>query len=182
MTKTVTRISLGLGIALIALGITGGVHAFAQNTNQGPAPFTGRGMMRPGGPMGPGGRGGPGGPMGMLPMLAPRLGLTDTQRDQIKKIAQSHRGEWQALADRALAAHQSLNEAVTADAIDESLIRQRSADVAAVEADVAIARANAHAEVLQLLTADQKAQLKTMQSQMKNRMQGRQQARRARRG
>jgi Spy/CpxP family protein refolding chaperone len=182
MTKTVKRISLGLGTGLIALGITAAAHAFAQNTNQTPGPFSGRGMMGPGGPgrggqMGPGSRGGPGGPMGMLPMLAPRLGLTDTQRDQIKNIAESHRGEWNALAARARVAHQALNEAVTADAIDEPLIRQRSADVAAVEADVAIARAHAHAEVLQLLTDDQKARLKTRQTQMKDRMTRRQTAR-----
>ena len=175
MTRTVKRISLSLGIGLIALGITAGVHAFDQNTNPDPGPLSGRGMMHPGGP-------GRGGPMGMLPMLGPRLGLTDTQRDQIKNIAASRRGEWKALADRTMAAHQALNEAVTADAIDESLIHQRSADVAAVEADVAIARAHAHAEILQLLTADQKAQLKAMQSEMKNRMKNRQEARRGRRG
>jgi Spy/CpxP family protein refolding chaperone len=165
MTKTVKRILLGVGTGLIALGITAGAYAFAQNTNQDPGPFTGRGMMRPGGP----GRGGPGGPMGMLPMLGRRLGLTDTQRDQIKNIVSAHRDEWKALAGRAMAAHRALHEAVTADAIDDSLVRQRSADVALVDADVAVARAHAHAEVLQLLTADQKAQLKTMQSEMKNR-------------
>ena len=137
-------------------------------------------MMRPGGPV-RGGPMGPGGPMGMLPRFGPRLGLTDTQRDQIKNIAESHHGEWTALADRARAAHLALNEAVTADATDESLIRQRSADAAAVEADLAIARAHAHAEVRQLLTADQKAQLKTMRSEMENRMKSRREARRGRR-
>ena len=79
---------------------------------------------------------------------------------------------------RRIAPHQALHGTVTADAIDESLIRQRSADVAAVDADLAVARAHAHAEVLQLLTADQRAQLKTMQSEMKNRMKGRQDSRR----
>ena len=38
---------------------------------------------------------------------------------------------------------------------------------------MAVARAHAHAEVLQLLTADQKAQLKTMQGEMKRRMERR---------
>jgi periplasmic protein CpxP/Spy len=180
MTATVRRIAFGVGAGLIALGVTAGVYATAQNTNQDPRPFSGRGRG-PGGPGGPGRFGGPGGPMGMLPMLGPQLNLTDAQKDQIKNIAASHKDEWKALADRARTAHEALNDAVTADAVDESLIRQKSADVAAVDGDMAIARAHARTEVLQILTDDQKAQLKTMQAEMKKRMKGHDQARRERR-
>jgi periplasmic protein CpxP/Spy len=118
--------------------------------------------------------------MGMLPMFGPQIGLTDTQRDQIKSIADAHKDEWKALADRARTAHEALNDAVIADAIDEASIRQKSAEVAAVDADLAVARAHAHAEVFQILTSDQKAQVKKMQAEMKNRMQNRPQARRGR--
>ena len=59
------------------------------------------------------------------------------------------------------------SDAIGADTIDEALIRQKSAEAAAVDADIAVARAHARAEVFQILTADQKAQLKTMQAQMK---------------
>lgn len=173
MTKTAKRVSLSLGIGLIAIGITAGAHA--QDTNPSPGSF--RRMVGPGG-AGRGGPMGPGGLGGMLPMIGRRLGLTTTQRDQIKNIAESHRNDWKALADRALAARRALNDAVTAGAIDESLIRQRSAEAAAVQADVAVARAQAYAEVLQVLTADQKARLKTIQSKMKNQMKPRQDARR----
>jgi protein CpxP len=172
--------ALAFGAGLIALGVTAGayLHAQDQNTSPQPPPFRGRGMG-PGGPgRGPGGPGGPGGPMGMLPMLGPRIGLTDAQRDQVKAIADSHGDEWKALADRGRAAHEAVNAAVTADAIDEALIRQKSAEAAAVDADMAVARAHAHAEVLQILTADQKAQLKKMQAGMKKRMNGRPDARR----
>jgi Spy/CpxP family protein refolding chaperone len=183
MTSTVKRIALGVGASIVALGVTAGVYAHAQdqNTNQDPRSFRGRGM----GPGGPGGRGGPmgpAGPMGMLPMFGARLGLTDAQIDQIKNIAESHKGEWKSIADRARTAHEALEDAVTADAIDEGLIRQRSAEVAAVEADMAVARAHTFAEVVQILTADQKAQLKTMQAEMKKRMKGRLEAGRQRRG
>lgn len=179
MTATVKRVVLGSAAALVALVAGAGafVHAQDQNTNPPPRPFMGRG-----GPGGPGGRfggpGGPGGPMGMLPMLGRELNLTDAQRDQIKAIAESHKAEWKAIGDRERAARTSLNDVVTADSIDEAAIRQKSSEVAAVEADLAVARAHAHAEVLQILTADQKAQLKTMQAQMKKRMQDRPQARR----
>jgi Spy/CpxP family protein refolding chaperone len=155
MTPSVKTMLLGAGGLLLAIGTGAGafIHAQDQNTNQ--PPFT-----RPGGL----GRGGFGGPMGMLPMLGRALNLTDAQRDQIKAIAASHKDEWKALADRERTARTALMAAVTADTIDEAAIRQKSSDVAAVEADAAVARAHAHAEVAQILTADQKAQLKSMVS------------------
>ena len=166
MTALVKRLAVTLGAGLFAVGLGAGayVHAQDQNTNPPPRPFRGRG-----GPGGPGRFGGPGGPMGLLPMLGPQLGLTGAQRDQIKAIADSHKDEWKALADRARAAHVALDDAITADKLDEAAIRQKAADVAAVDADMAVARAHAYAEVLQILTADQKAQLKTLQSEMTQR-------------
>ena len=173
---TTKRLALGLATGVLVLGVGAGVYATAQNTNQDPRSFS-RGMG-PGGPGGRGGpfdsaqgrRGGPGGPMGMLPMLARELNITDAQKAQIKTIADSHRDEWKALGDRARTAHEALQQAVTADTVDEGLIRQRSAEVAAVEADMAVARARAHAEVFQLLTPEQKTQAKTLQSQVQERM------------
>jgi Spy/CpxP family protein refolding chaperone len=160
MTATMKRLALTLGAGVIAIGVGAGayVHAQDQNTHPQTAPFRGRGM----GPGGPGRFGGPGGPMGLLPMLGPRFGLTEAQRDQIKAIADSHKDEWKALADRGRAAHMALDEAITADEVNDALIRQKSTEASAVDADMAVARAHAHAEVLQILTADQKAQLKTM--------------------
>jgi protein CpxP len=159
MTKN--RWTLGVITAVLVVGIGAGVKAIAQNTNQGAPPFRGERM----------GRGmGPGGPMGMLPGLGRELNLTDAQKAQLKTIADSHRDEWAALADRARTAHQKLQEAVTADAVDEGLIRQRSAEVAAVDADMAVARARAHAEVFQILTAEQRTQAKAWQSQAREHM------------
>lgn len=112
---------------------------------------------------------GQGGPMGMLPMLPREIQLTDAQRDQVRSIADTHRDEWKALADRARSAHDALNNAVTAETVDETTIRAKSADVAAVEGDMAVARAHAHAEVWQILTADQKAKLKELKAQFSSR-------------
>ena len=64
------------------------------------------------------------------------------------------------LADRARTAHGALQAAVTADTVDDALIRQKSAEAAAVGADMAVARARSDAEVFQILTADQEATLK----------------------
>ena len=163
---TTKRLALGVATGVLVLGVGAGVYATAQNTNQDPRPFS-----RDGGPGGRGGRmGGPGGPMGMLPMLARELNITDAQKAQIKTIADSHRDEWKALGDRARTAHEALQHAVTADTVDEGLIRQRSAEVAAVEADMNVARARTHAEVFQLLTPEQKTQAKTLQSTAGERM------------
>jgi len=166
MTEAVKRMVLTVGVGLIALGVGAGayVHAQDQNTNPQPPPFRGRGM-------GPGRPGrGLGGPMGMLPMLGPRIGLTDAQKDQVKAIADAHKDEWKALADRGRAAHLAVDTAISAESIDEATIRRKSAEAAAVDADVAVARAHARAEVWQILTADQKAQLKTMETDMQKRM------------
>ena len=166
MTTTVQRISLALAAVSLAVGV--GVYAAAQdqNTNQPRRPFMG--LYRQGGPGGPGGFG-RGGPIGFLPRLGRAIQLTDSQRDQISAIAATHKDEWKALADRARTAHGALMDAVAADTVDESLIRQKSAEVAAVDADMAVARARVHAEVAQVLTADQKAKLKELRAQGKPR-------------
>jgi Spy/CpxP family protein refolding chaperone len=68
-----------------------------------------------------------------------------------------------------MAAHDALESAITSGEFDETLVRTRAADVAAVEADETVLRARIYAEVLQILTPDQQAKLKTMQAEMKQR-------------
>ena len=181
MTET-TRSNIGLGIAalvtitVLTATLASGVHA--QNTADGQGAFRERGrggpQGGPGGPGGPGrfggpgGRGGPGGPMGALGTIN-RLDLSDAQRDQIKGIVDSRREETNALADRARSGHEALQAAVTADTFDEGTIRARSSDVASVEADMAVARARLHADVLQILTSDQQSKLKELQAEMQAR-------------
>ena len=163
MTKKPARVALGLVAATALAAVVAAAHASAQdqNTNQPPPPFMGgRGGPGRGGPMGPGG------PMGILPMLPREIQLTDAQRDQLRAIADAHRDEWKALADRARTAHDALNTAVTAETVDETTIRMKSADVAAVDADMAVARAHAHAEVWQILTTDQKAKVNELKAQV----------------
>lgn len=161
MIKTFKRLSLALGVVTLALGLAGVVYA--QNTAGGGPPF-----IRHGPPFGR--MDGPGGPLGSIRMMASRLGLTDAQKAQIKGLAESHRNDAKALADRAIAAREALHAAVSADTIDEAAIRQRSADLAAVQADIAVAGAHARAEVFKVLTPEQRAKAKEMQAHAKERV------------
>ena len=155
MNAYMKRLTLGLGAGLFALTAVAGSFVHAQDQDPNARSSRGRG-----GPDGPGGFRGPGGPMGMLPRLGRQISLTDAQRDQVKAIADSHQDEWKGLGDRARTARMALNAAVTAEAIDEALILQKSSEVAAVDADMAVARARTHAEVFKILTAEQKEKLR----------------------
>jgi Spy/CpxP family protein refolding chaperone len=106
----------------------------------------------------------------MLDLPLPQLGLSAQQQDQVKAILDSHEAEMSGLRDRAEAAHDALQAAITADVIDDNAIRARSGDAAVVDADMAVARAHVRAEVLQILTADQRALAKQIEA---NRPQGR---------
>ena len=113
--------------------------------------------------------------LGVLGPMVRQLNLSDAQKERLKSIEASHRDDVKALGDRAVAAHQGLEAAVTAETFDEATIRSRSTEVAAVEADMAVARARIRAEILQVLTPEQQAQLKQMQAQTQQRAASRRQ-------
>jgi periplasmic protein CpxP/Spy len=186
MTRVSNRIAFAGVAGLILLGVTAGLVASSQNTKQDPGSFSQR-MGPPRGPMGAGVPGGwfgpgPGGPLGMFRMLGSRLNLTDAQRDQLKSIADAHRDEWRTLADRARAAHQELADAVTAETVDDGLIRAKAAEAAAANADIAVASAHTYAEAWQILTPEQQAQARQFKTEMQNRMKERRGAMRQRIG
>jgi protein CpxP len=170
-------------VALVAVAmLTGaiGVVLSAQMAQR-RAQLDGQGMG-PGGPgmmgHGRGMRGGPGGPFGgpgggMFGLLGPgmrELDLTDAQRDQVRGIVESHQDERKAIGDRMMTARKALQEAITADAIDEGAIKARVNEVAAVEADQAILQAKLHAAMVGVLTPEQQQKLKELRSQMEQRM------------
>src|SRR5438477_5134458 len=177
MSAVSKRIVLGLGAAAIAVALAGATITTSQTVSAAQGPGGGRGGPGrfggpggPGGPFGRGGPGGPGGPLGVLgPMVLQRLDLTTDQRDRVKQIVDSHREEQRALGDRGMAAHEALDAAITSDALNEGLLRAVAADLAAVEADETVLHARIYSEVLQILTTDQQAKLKTIQAEMRQR-------------
>ena len=101
-------------------------------------------------------------------MMLARLDLTSDQRDRVRQIMDSHRDEQRALGDRAMKAHEALQDAITVT-FDEGAVRARAADVSAVDADMAVAQARVVGEVYQILTPEQQEKLKTQQADMKTR-------------
>jgi Spy/CpxP family protein refolding chaperone len=127
------------------------------------------------GHMGPMGHMGAMGPMGFLMGRAARqLGLTEAQQQKIHSVVQAHAEEMKAFGPKMEAAREALHAAVTAGLADEAAlrdIRAKSGAVAAVEADMAVAHAKLRAEALQVLTPEQRAQAKLLETQMRERMQ-----------
>jgi Spy/CpxP family protein refolding chaperone len=149
------KTSIVAGVAALALAASASTYVAAQDQQ----PRRGPGF---GGPMGPG-PGGPGmrmrGPGGPIAGFR-RLDLTDDQKEQLKKIAESHQAEFKAIGEKTRAAHEGMRALMDAETIDESAIRAKSQEVAAAQADAMILNAKVRKESLQVLTADQLAKLK----------------------
>lgn len=121
-----------------------------------------------------------GGPRGMLPGLG-ALDLEDAQRDQIREIAEQNRDAGATIARQLQVARAALNEVVVAEVVNESVIRARAAELATLEADEAVQRAYVTAQILQVLTADQRAEWREIRANAKERASERRGRRRQRR-
>jgi Spy/CpxP family protein refolding chaperone len=156
MTRITKQIGLGAGITAMALALGAGAFAAAQDQSinsrgrrGGPPSFQARGAQddEAGRPR----------PMARMAPRLDGLGLTDAQQEQVRTIVRSHEADVTATLERGRAAREALQTAVTADTIDEPAIRARSAEVAAIEADLAVSRARVRSDVLQTLTPEQRA-------------------------
>ena len=181
MTQSMTRIGSAIGAAVLTIGLGSAALSVAgQQQNQAPATQGRRGpgggpfdsaQGRPDGFGGPGrGRGGPGGPLAGLPLR--ELNLTDAQREQVKQIVDSRQQEARAIGERAMAAREALHAATTSPSFDEGLIRAKAAEVAAIEADMAVSRARIFADVFQILTPEQQAKVKELNDSRPRRQNG----------
>jgi len=153
MTLRFKMLTLGAGALMLAFGL-GAAGLSAQNTPPTPPPH-GRGM----GFGGPGMMGGPGGPLAMfLGRAAAQLGLTDVQKQQIKGIADAHKTDMQAAMKAVGDARHALLVAQVNGQTDQILTL--SANVAKAEANAAVLETQIIGEVMQVLNADQQAQVK----------------------
>jgi Spy/CpxP family protein refolding chaperone len=135
-------------------------------------------------PDGPGGRrgrmgrgGGPGGPGGLMLPLG-RLDVSDAQHEQIRGVMEQNREASRAAGARVREVRTALQDATTAEVMNDGAIRAVAAELANAEGDAAVQRAYVRSQVWQLLTPDQQTNALEIESNMKERME----QRRARRG
>ena len=100
-----------------------------------------------------------------------QLDLTDDQRAQVRQVMDNHRDGLRAVGERVRAAHRAQNDAVNAAQFDEQVVRTRAADLAAVQADVAVLQAKVHSEVFAVLTPEQQAKAAELKAQREVRAQ-----------
>lgn len=109
--------------------------------------------------------GGPGGEMGFwLGKAKTKLGLTDAQTQQIRTVFQNARPQFRPLMERLRTEHQALRTLTQAATVDEPAIRAQAAKVAAVEADLAVQRAQVAQQVRAILTPEQIQQVQDWQA------------------
>ena len=125
-----------------------------------------------GGRMGRGGPGGPGGPGGlMLPL--DRLDLSDTQREQVRGVMELNSEATRAAGERLREVRSALQDAITAEVLNEGAIRAVASELATAEGDAAVQRAFVRSQLWQLLTTDQQTKALEIESEMKERMEQR---------
>jgi Spy/CpxP family protein refolding chaperone len=148
---------------LVALMSGGAVALFAQG-----AP--GRG------PGGGAAQSGPGGRRGFDAGVAlGQLNLSDAQKQQVRDITQRHRQQTLPTMQRLQQAMQAQRAAINQVPVNEGAVRDASAALAKVQADMAVDQARVHADIFNILTVEQQEKAKQLEQQAQARQQERRQ-------
>ncbi len=140
----------GFVVALIAVATVSIGVAYAQQA--------GSGQRR--GQMAMGGRGlMPRGPLATMRVRLGQLGLSAEQRQQVRGILQGQAAEFKRLGAQMRKARRAVNNAIANDE-GEAAIRTASAEMAKVQADVAVLRAGVRNQVFGVLTPEQQSKAK----------------------
>ena len=133
-----------------ALLLTTAAVVFSQNPPQRPD-------GPPGPPRGPFGHGphGPRGPGGFGPLAG--LNLTDAQKEQIKQIHEGFAEQTKALRDQMRTLHESQRDPMSN--FDEAAVRSAAETRAKVQVEMEVAHAKMMSQVVNVLTAEQRAQM-----------------------
>jgi Spy/CpxP family protein refolding chaperone len=103
--------------------------------------------------------------------LLRELGLTEEQREEMHALADPSSRE---TFERATQMRNALNEAVE-NGENESAIRQYAYELGMAEGDAAVARARTHAQVMQILTDEQREKYRALKAERKQKMEERKQ-------
>jgi Spy/CpxP family protein refolding chaperone len=100
---------------------------------------------------------------GFFQRIAQRLNLTDDQKAQIKTILRSEKDTLKPMLGRLHTARENLRAAIQAGDANETSVRAASAQVAAVEADLAVERMKIYGKIAPILTDEQRQQISDFQ-------------------
>ena len=126
-------------------------------------------------------QGGPGGGPGGRLMFLRAVDLSEAQRGQIRNIHEQNGEATRAVNERVRVARRALQDAVTADVVNEGAIRAVAHELGLAEGDAAVQQAYLHSQVWQMLTPEQQEQARAAEAEMARRMEHRQQRRGERR-
>jgi Spy/CpxP family protein refolding chaperone len=156
---------LGAIVVALGLGATLPYMGWAQDQPPAQGEHVRRGGRGFGGPGGPGGR--MGGPMSGFALGGVMRDLTDAQREQVKAIHERHAERIRPLAERARAAREAINNAVTSGNVGN--LQALSIEVGNAETELTFAQAQVQSEIFNVLTAEQKQKIAERQKQMEAR-------------
>ncbi len=111
-----------------------------------------------------GGRRGPGGFEHMLGFYSDYLDLTSAQQDQIKAIWQKEKANLQPLMQQMRQFHSQMNQLTQDGSFDEAKVRALAAQQSQTMIELAVQHARIKSEMMQVLTADQKAKFAAFQA------------------
>ena len=106
----------------------------------------------------------------MLGFYTDYLDLTDAQQAQIKAIMTKEKPTIQPLLQQLAQSHQQMRHLEVSGTFDEAKVRAVAAQQAQTMTDLIVEKARAKSEMVQVLTADQKAKLQKMESRHEQRM------------
>lgn len=113
-----------------------------------------------------------GGGMGrMLGFNADYLDLTDAQRAQMKDILTKEKPTIQPLMQQLAQGHQQMHQLESADTFDEAKVRALATQQSQTMTELMVQKARIKSELVQLLTADQKAKMAKLEARQQARFQ-----------
>jgi Spy/CpxP family protein refolding chaperone len=125
-----------------------------------------QGMHHHGGPMGEFGFGDH-----MLNYFSDVLDLSQAQQDQAKAILEKEKPVLQPLMKQLMQAHKDMSTLEDSGTFDEAKVRALAAQNTQAMTELFVQKARIHAELMQILTADQKAKLVQIKAKHHARMQ-----------
>jgi periplasmic protein CpxP/Spy len=152
--------SIGFRLMLAALAVLmGSTLAKSQTADDTPPPppMHGHGMG-----MGPG--------FDHLGFLAEKLNLTDDQKTQMKAVMEKEHPTMKPLMQQQRQIDQQLRQYVEGN-FDQAKVQALAAQKSQIQSQITVEETRTHNQIYQLLTADQKTQLKQMEAEHEARMQ-----------